>query len=99
MKKLTSHNSSVQWASRLIVFLLLLCARNLVAQTSAVEGMVKDPNGRPIAGANVRIEARNGKSWNRQVKCDARGHYTLDGLAPGTTYRVTLLIDGSAKAS
>jgi len=99
MKKLTHHNRSVRWATRLIVLLLLLCARNLTAQTSAVEGMVKDPNGRPIAGANVRIEARNGKSWNRQVKSDARGHYAMDGLAMGTTYRVTLLINGGVKAS
>lgn len=99
MKQLTIHNSSVRPAIRLAVLVALLCARNLMAQTSAVEGVVKDPNGRPLGGADIRVEARNGTSWNRHVRSDARGHYILEGLAPGTTYRVTLLINGNIKAS
>ena len=86
-------------ATKLVVVAALICAGNLFGQTSAVEGFVKDPNGRPLGGADVRVEARNGASWSRHVKSDAKGHYLVDGLAPGTTYRVTLLINGSAKAS
>ncbi len=72
---------------------------NLSTAASAVEGTVKDANGRPIGGADVRVEARNNNSWSRLVKSDARGHYIYDGLTPGATYRVTLLINGAAKAS
>lgn len=87
--------------SRLTRFLLLgalIFTGNVFAGASAVEGIVKDANGRPIGGADIRVEARNSGS-SRLVKTDARGHYTYDGLNPGTTYRVTLLINGAAKAS
>jgi hypothetical protein len=60
-----------------------------------LEGVVKDPAGRPIKGADVRIEAKN---FSKIVKTDAGGHYISDGLAPGT-YRVTLVVNGSVKAS
>jgi hypothetical protein len=68
------------------------------AAGSSIEGIIKGANGQPIAGAEIRVEARS-SNWNRRVKSDVRGHYTYDGLTPGITYRVTLLINGSAKAS
>src|SRR5437667_10222468 len=63
--------------------------------TSALEGVVKDPTGRPIKGADVRIETR---SFAKIAKTDASGHYISDGLAVGT-YKVTLVVNGSVKAS
>jgi hypothetical protein len=69
------------------------------AAGSAIEGVIKDANGRPIAGADVRVEARTGSTWHKLVKSDARGRYICDGVFPGTTYRVTLLINGAVKAS
>ena len=63
--------------------------------TSALEGVVKDPTGRPIKGADVRIETR---SFAKVVKTDASGHYISSGLAVGT-YKVTLVVNGSVKAS
>jgi Carboxypeptidase regulatory-like domain len=65
------------------------------AGTPALEGVVKDPSGRPIKGADVRIEAKN---LSKVVKTDASGHYISDALAVGT-YKVTLLVNGSVKAS
>ena len=65
---------------------------------AAIEGIVKDANGRPITGADVRIEGRSNNSWNKVVKTDAKGRYVSSGL-PAGTYRVTLLVDGSVKAS
>src|SRR5579864_333027 len=98
MKQRITDKTSVRRAIRLVVLITMLFARNLVAQTSTVEGTVKDPNGRPLGGADVRVELKNGNG-GRQVRSDARGHYVVDGLAPGKTYRVTLLINGSVKAS
>jgi len=74
---------------------LFLTTFGVWAGTSTLEGIVKDPTGRPIKGGDVRIEAKN---FSKVVKTDARGHYISDGLAVGT-YRVTLVVDGSVKAS
>jgi hypothetical protein len=73
---------------------LLLVTFSAAAGTS-VEGVVKDPSGRPIKGADVRIEAKN---FSKIVKTNARGNYVSDGLAVGT-YKVTLVINGQVKAS
>ncbi len=76
----------------------LLIAFSAWAGTSALEGVVKDPAGHPVKGADVRIEARNGGSFSRIVKTDATGHYTSAGLAVGI-YKVTLVVNGAVKAS
>jgi hypothetical protein len=63
--------------------------------TPALEGIVKDASGRPIKGADVRIEAKN---FSKVVTTDVRGHWISDGLAVGT-YKVTLVVNGTVKAS
>jgi carboxypeptidase family protein len=68
------------------------------AGTSALEGVVKDPGGRPIKGADVRIEATNGTNFSKIVKTDSNGHYICDSLAVAT-YKATLVVNGSIKAS
>ncbi len=68
---------------------------NAWAGTPALEGIVKDTTGRPIKGGDVRIEAKN---FSKIVKTDANGHYISDGLAV-STYKVTLVVNGSVKAS
>src|SRR5262249_43039408 len=83
---------------RVLVLVTLMFAGNSFAAGSAVEGVIRDANGRPIVGVDVRVEARTG-SWHKVVKSDARGHYACDGLTPGGTYRVTLIINGAPKAS
>lgn len=75
--------------------LLLVTSTVWAAGSSVLEGFVKDPGGRPIKGAGVRIEA---KSFSKNVKTDANGHYVADGLIVGT-YKVTLLVNGQVKAS
>ena len=73
----------------------LLVTFTLCAGTSVLEGVVKDPNGRPVKGADVRIEAKN---FSKIVKTDANGHYVCDGLGVAT-YKTTLVINGQVKAS
>src|SRR5437870_13671077 len=74
---------------------LLVTFTGWAAGASALEGVVKDPTGRPIKGADVRIEAKN---FSKIAKTDASGHYISSGLAVGT-YKVTLVVNGSVKAS
>jgi Carboxypeptidase regulatory-like domain len=77
---------------------LFLVTFSAWAGTSAFDGVVKDPAGHPVKGADVRIEARNGSNFSRIVKTDATGHYTSDGLAVGI-YKVTVVVNGAVKAS
>jgi hypothetical protein len=73
----------------------LLVTFTVCAGTSVLEGVVKDSNGRPVKGADVRIEAKN---VSKIVKTDANGHYVCDGLGVAT-YKVSLVINGQVKAS
>ena len=76
----------------------LLVTFTVCAGTSVIEGVVKDPAGRPVKGADVRIEAKNGGRLLTTVKTDENGRYSLKGLAAGT-YRVTLVVNGALKTS
>jgi len=64
----------------------------------SIQGFVKDAKGEPIKGADVRIESRDGKQVFNSVKTDPKGRYISQGLQPGG-YRVTLLVNGTVKAS
>jgi hypothetical protein len=76
----------------------LLATFSVWAGSSALEGVVKDPAGHPVKGADVRIEATNGGNFARIVKTDAAGHYSLGGLAVGI-YKVTVIVNGAVEAS
>ncbi|PYI75377.1 MAG: hypothetical protein DMF01_07820 [Verrucomicrobia bacterium] len=65
---------------------------------ASIQGFVKDPKGDPIKGTDVRIESRDGKQVFSTVKTDSKGRYISQGLQPGV-YRVTLLVNGTVKAS
>src|SRR6266496_2532820 len=69
-----------------------------LAATGTLQGIVKDPKGHPITGADIRIETRNSGKLLKTIKTDANGRYISDGL-PAATYRVTLVVNGAVKAS
>src|SRR5437870_11928400 len=77
---------------------LILLATSAWAATSAIQGVVTDVKGKPIKGADIRIETTNGGKLLKTVKTDANGHYVSDGL-PAGVYRVTLVVNGAVKAS
>jgi hypothetical protein len=77
---------------------IILFAASAAAANSMLEGIVKDAKGRPIQGADVRVEATNGGTLPTTVKTDAKGRYIFNGLAAGT-YRVTLVVNGAVKTS
>ncbi|PYL21709.1 MAG: hypothetical protein DMF44_12840, partial [Verrucomicrobia bacterium] len=64
---------------------------------ASIQGFVKDED-EPIKGADVRIGSPDGKQVFSTVKTDSKGRYTSQGLQPGV-YRVTLFVNGAAKAS
>src|SRR4030095_3077606 len=66
--------------------------------SAVLQGIVKDANGHPIEGADIRIEAKNSGRLLTTVKTDAKGRYSLEGL-PAGNYRVTLVVNGTVKTS
>ena len=68
------------------------------AGPSVIQGVVKDAKGQAIKGADVRIESKDGKQQFNTVKTDGNGRYISEGLPLGV-YRVTLVVNGAAKAS
>jgi hypothetical protein len=83
------------WIGFLGVMLFIASA---LGASSVLQGIVKDANGHPIEGADIRIEARNNGRLLTTVKTDANGRYSLEGL-PAGKYRVTFVVYGAVKAS
>ena len=77
---------------------LIVLAASAWAAPSTLEGTVKDPTCRPLTGADVRIEAKQGSKFSKTVKTDTKGHY-VSGPLLAANYRVTLLVNGATKAS
>jgi hypothetical protein len=75
-----------------------LCAANAWAGPASIQGIVKDAHGKPIKGADVRIESRDGKQLFNTTKTDTQGRYISQGLQPGV-YRVSLVVNGAVKAA
>jgi tetratricopeptide (TPR) repeat protein len=66
------------------------------AQTSVIEGVVKDPDGKPVQGAIVNIDRTDIKG-HYTVKTDKKGHYGHYGLPLGGKYDISVTIDGQVK--
>ena len=83
-------------------FLLLVCAMCLssaaaLAQTTAVQGVVKGEDGKPIQGAIVHIQRTDIKG-KYDVKTNKKGEYGHYGLPLGT-YNISVEVDGKVRDS
>ena len=76
----------------------IFLAITAIAQTTAIEGVVRGPDSKALKGADVRIESKGGSKLLKTVKTDANGRYVSDGL-PAGVYRVTLVVNGAVKSS
>src|SRR6202040_4273537 len=78
---------------------ILLCSAflmgNLGAATPSIQGDIKGPDGKPLPGAEVRIERKDAKSSAVAVTADQNGRYVFKNLALGT-YKVTASKNGMA---
>jgi tetratricopeptide (TPR) repeat protein len=81
--------------SLLILPLGLLFAVTGWGQTAAFEGTVKGADGKPLLGAQVKLERQDVKG-NYTVKTDKKGHYFYGGLPLGN-YKISVLVDGQEK--
>jgi hypothetical protein len=83
-------------ASLLLVGSFVFLA-TLSAQTSSVQGNVVSAEGRPLKGAEIRFEQRDGQGPAIISRTDANGHYTA--ALPRGTYKLTLATAGKVSAS
>src|SRR5438270_8913505 len=72
--------------------LVALFACSAWAQTTTLEGNVKDPSGQPLKGAVIKLERTDIKG-HYQVKSDKKGHWFYTGLPLGT-YNIACEVDG-----
>jgi len=77
---------------------VMLSVASASAASSVLQGIVKDAQGHPIQGADIRIEAPNSGRLLTTIKTNGDGRYSLEGL-PAGKYRVTLVVNGAVKAS
>ena len=63
-----------------------------------IQGVVKDSSAKPIAGAEVHIQAKDGSGLQKIVRTDSTGNYGVSKL-PVTDYEVVLFVNGQIKAS
>jgi hypothetical protein len=68
--------------SILLVFGLIVASAS--AQNSSIRGLVKGVDGRPLVGAQVKVERTDAKARAVTTNTDARGNYAVNGLAVGT---------------
>ena len=76
-----------------VTFLLLSIPA--FAQMTTVEGSVIGPDGKPLAGAEIKFDRTDIKG-SYKVKTDKKGHYGHYGLPMGT-YDLSVMIDGQPK--
>ena len=83
--------------SRIIGVLSVLFFTLASAWASPVEGVVKDAQDKPVLGAEIRIQTRDGKLVGK-TSTDAHGHYVSANL-PAGIYKLDCLINSVVKAS
>ena len=71
--------------------LMFLLAGATWAQTTTIEGDVKDQNGAPLKGAEINLNRTDIKG-HYKVKSDKKGHWLYTGLPYGT-YDITCSVD------
>ena len=72
--------------------LLLVMAGGAWAQTTTIEGDVKDANGQPLKGAVIDL-VRTDIKGHYTVKSDKKGHWLYTGLPYGK-FDISCIVDG-----
>ena len=83
-----------------IIALLVSAVATWAAPTgpARIQGVVKDSNDKPVAGAEVHITSKDGSNLQKIVRTDSGGNYGASSL-PVTDYEVVLFVGGQIKAS
>ena len=97
MNDVAVMSSKLRRFSFVFVALLFLNVQARAGGTSKFEGIVKDPKGKPVQGAEVRVEDKK-ENIVARGKTDANGHYMTNAV-PAGAYKVDLVINSVTKSS
>src|SRR5258708_25583400 len=81
-----------------ILFSLVLLSGSAWAAPT-IQGNVKGPGGKPLQGAEVRLQSKDKKEASKVAKTDLQGRYTFNNLAAGSSYDVNVTANGMAATS
>ncbi len=76
-------------------FALLLLSLPALSQTTQAEGIVKGPDGKPVANAVIKIDRTDVKA-SYTVKTDKKGHYGHYGLPLGV-FDISVVVNGQVR--
>jgi hypothetical protein len=79
------------------MFLLLVFASPIMAQSQGISGNVVDSSGAPVPGATVHINDLNKVGVTRQTTTDTAGRFQVAGIQPGR-YQIVVEKTGFKKA-
>ena len=68
------------------------------AQASGIEGQVRGVDGRPLQGAEVRIERQDKTGAPVTIQTNAKGSYVSSAL-PAGTYKISVVENGKVKSN
>ncbi len=86
------------WARILGILVVLAClAPTLQAQSASLNGVVIDPSGALVPGAEIEAANQN-NGFNRSVVADGTGYYVFAQIQPGT-YTITARVEGFEDAT
>ena len=63
-----------------------------------IQGVVRDSASKPVAGAEVHIQAKDGSGLQKIVQTNSNGNFGVSNL-PVTDYEVVLFVNGQIKAT
>jgi hypothetical protein len=79
------------------LLLFAFAAHVYAADDSSITGAIADSSGKPVSKATVTIQDASGKAVGA-VQTDAKGHFILDHVNPGT-YAIVVTAPGFASGS
>ena len=84
----------------MILTFLLLAAASIAAQvtTGSLQGVVKDPNGAVVVGANIKI-TNTETGVAREAATNGDGFYRVTNLLPGDKYKIDVSAKGYNSAA
>jgi Carboxypeptidase regulatory-like domain len=68
------------------------------AQASGIEGQIRGVDGRPLQGAQVRIERKDKTGAPVTTQTNAKGSYASSALPTGT-YKISVIENGAVKSN
>ena len=76
----------------------LLLGPGALAQVASLQGNVSGTDGRPLQGAEVRIDRKDKPITPITIITGSKGQYLFTGL-PAGLYRLSIIMDGAVKFS